>query len=267
MENIELKYKTLNKDDYIISDELIQDFALSDTSISVFNGNYWIVFPLFYLYYYPIIYFDHYEKSSDDKLKTFVTTLIFCLVTSRCVLVDGIYTFAQYIDKRLILKNNNNQLLPIDLGLIIDSKDNVDVKKRYQIRINTLRNALIEFQDIKYLHINNKNKIKKNRYDNYCDYYSNIYDYNHNLLSNKKIHPKTLVYIINYLSKNNKYKNTIIVGSDSNSTITGYDSRKSGFDDYVSNIHNDLVEHDAFILPMLYYMAILIYPDAKIIKL
>jgi hypothetical protein len=263
MENIEEKYKILNKDDYVINDELINDFALSDVSISVFNGNYWIVFPLIYLYYYPIIYFDHYEKTADDKLKTISTSLIFCLVTSRCVLVDGIYNFTKYIDNRLILKNNNNQLLPIDLGILIDTKDNVVVKKRYQIRINTLRNALIEFQDIKYLHI--KNKIKNN-YDKF-NYYSNRYDFNHSLLDKKKIHPKTLVYIINYLANNNKYKNTIIIGSDPNSTITGYDSRKSGFDDYVSQIHNDLVEHDAFIMPMLYYMAILIYPDAKIIKL
>jgi hypothetical protein len=277
------KYKILSIDDYSITDDLIDDFCLSDISVSIYNGIHWVVFPIFYLYNYPIIYFTYYQKESDEsKIKKIQTSLLFCLITSRCVLVNGSYKFIKYIDNRLILQNDDNKLLPIDLNLNIDPENNIIINKRYQIRINTLRNSLIEFQDIKYLHINHKH-IHRN-----FAYYYNYLDYNSNLINDVYYHPKTLVYIITYLSKSNKYKNTIIVGNDVSKNnilsiynydsykhtnhdtyvyVSGYDSRKSGFDDYVSSNHNELVEHDAFIMPMLFFMAKIIYPDAKIIEL
>ena len=265
------KYQILSVDDYEIKDDFIHNFSLYDNACAINNGKYWVVFPLSYLHEYPIIYFYHNNNNNnnnnnnDDDNKTIKNhvSLLFCLLTSRCVMIDDNYEFVKYIDDRAIFKNNKNELLPIDLGIIIDNKNNVEIKKRYQVRLNILRNCLIEFQDIKYLHLKNKKHIKKSP-----DYYNNYLNHINQDINISDYHPKTLVYLITYLSKSNKYKTTIIIGVDATyDFVTGYDSKKSGFDEYISKNHNELIERDSFIMPILYYYAKKLYYDSKIIKL
>ena len=89
-----------------------------------------------------------------------------------------------------------------------------------------------------------------------------------NNIESEKFHPKTLVHLIQYNSKENKKKITIVIGKDSDLLdINGYDNKKSGFDNYLLKYENEIIEKESFIMPMLYYKAIQIYKNSKIVIL
>jgi hypothetical protein len=242
-----------------INDIPPKHISLSKPVVCFNNLNEWIIIDLNQFLKTPIIWTEIY---SEDKIIN--VSIIVCPITLRCAVFEGKFKSKYYKDDRLILENEEKSLIPIDLNIALDNEYNLELNKRYQLYVQTLKNALIDYYDIKYLHPKNLAKkyvIRKNYLTDKSDEFGNI-------IESEKFHPKTLVHLIQYNSKENKKKITIIIGKDSKLLeINGYDNKKSGFDYYLLKYENEIIEKESFIIPMLYYKAIEIYKNSKIIIL
>ena len=109
-------------------------------------------------------------------------------------------------------------------------------------------------------------KIKNNYKYNY---YNNDLDINDEKINIEKYHPKTLVYIIQYTTiKTENIKNILVIGKDANKhTITGYDIKLSGLNEYLYKKEKKMEDKKGYTLPILYYYSNKIYTFSKIIKL
>jgi hypothetical protein len=236
-----------------------KDLALSDPVLCFNNSNEWIIIEIDLLLKTPIIWTKIY---TENKAKD--VSIVLCPRTLRASVFDGKLKSLKYDDETLILEKEDKSLIPIDLNVSIDTESNLEINKRYQVSIQTLRNSLVDYYDIKYLHPNKKTSkyiINKNYLKNRLDEYDQeiIMDTEH-----LSYHPKTLVHIIQYLSDKGTRKITLLIGNDStNIESLGYDNKKSGYDSYILNYENKIIEKDSFIMPILYYKALKIYPNSK----
>jgi hypothetical protein len=245
--------------DFTIDTNPPKDLALSDPVLCFNNSNEWIIIEIDLLLKTPIIWTKVYTENKAQDV-----SIVLCPRTLRASVFNGKLKSLKYDDETLILEKEDKSLIPIDLNVSIDTESNLEINKRYQVSIQTLRNSLVDYYDIKYLHPNkktNKYVINKNYLKNRLDEYDQeiIID-----TENVSYHPKTLVHIIQYLSDKGQRKITILIGNDSNNIDSlGYDNKKSGYDSYILNYENKIIEKDSFIMPILYYKAIKIYPNSK----
>jgi hypothetical protein len=248
-------------ENYEINTNPIKNLALSDPVLCFNNSNEWIIIDLQQFLKTPIIWAKYYT----DK-KVIDVSIIVCPRTLRSCVFEGKLKSKYYNNEDLFLINNEKSLIPIDINILIDKNSEIEINKRYHVSIQTLRNSLVDYYDIKYLHSkqNNKYIINKNYLNNRLD----EYDQDIPKISEIEIHPKTLVHIIQYISKSGERKNTLIIGNDStNIENYGYDNKKSGFDKYLQSFEKEIIEKDSFIYPILYYKAIKIYQNIKKITL
>ena len=163
----------------------------------------------------------------------------------------------------ILIEKDTDNLIPIDSGLKIDKKYIIENNKRSEIKIMTLRSAIIFAPDAKYMILNNDIEIIPIIK---LEYYSNNLDYENNEL-NILIHPKSLVYIIqfkSFISKDDK--TTILLGKDINKLqVTGFDFKKSKIDYYLSKNESKILNRSGYIIPCLWYIAKIDYPDAKLV--
>jgi len=257
MDNIDFPILT----EYEINSEPPKNIALSDPVLCFNNLNEWIIIDLDVFLKTPIIWTKIYQDTKEID-----ASIVVCPRTLRSSVFEGKLKSIKYQDDRLILEGTEKSLIPIDLNIAVDINSELELSKRYQIYIQTLRNALVDYYDIKYLHPTkkiNKYVINKNYLSNRLDEYDN------EITSELQFHPKTLVHILQYMStKSNHRKITILIGKEANNIdYKGYDNKKSGFDDYLIHFSDDIIKRDCFIIPILYYKAIKIYPSAKIVIL
>ena len=268
MNNKLINYPILT--DYDINSQPPKHIGLLDHVLCFNNLNEWIIIQLDQFLKTPIIW----TKIFQDN-KAIDASIVVCPITLRSSVFEGKLKAVQYDGDRLILENEDKTLIPIDLNISVDINSELEPNKRYQIYIQTLRNALVDYYDIKYLHIN-KNKTnktnktnKKNKYIIDKEYLSNRLDEeNKEIKDELTYHPKTLVHLIQYVSNSGERKITVIIGKDSNNIdIKGYDNKKSGYDDYLIKFSEDIIKRECFIIPILYYKAKKIYNNAKFIIL
>jgi len=228
--------------DYEFSNSV--NLKLSDHVVIYNINDQWKVIPLNLLLTYPII---HGKQTIDDELMDI--SIVLCPRTLRCVIFKGLYVFEKYDDNIMLLKKNK-EIISID-SHIIDF--------RLSTNITTLKNALLIAPDAEYL-------ISKKKIDPIInlDYYHNNLDINGKKLDGL-IHPKTLVYVIQYTSLGNN-KVSIVLGKDiSKEDVSGYNFKTSGFYDYLEKYRSKIINREGYIMPMLWYMAKDIYYDAKIV--
>jgi hypothetical protein len=247
--------------DFIIDNNPPKNLALSDPVLCFSDSNDWIIVDIKELLKTPIIWTKFYD---DKKAKD--VSIVICPRTLRGSIFDGKLKSKYYDNNdRLILETDEKTIISIDANISVDSNLDILSNKRYQIFIQTFRNSLVDFYDVKYLHPNGKNNkfiINKKYLENRLD------EYDQEIIQELNYHPKTLVHIIQYLSHKGERKITLIIGSDSSKIDSlGYDNKKSGFDKYLLTYENEIIKKDCFIMPILYYKAIKIYKDAKIIIL
>ena len=258
MDNIDFPVLT----DYIINSEAPRHIALSDPVICFNNLNEWIVIELDIFLKTPIIWTKLYK---DDTVID--ASIVVCPRTLRASVFENKLKSVKYEkNDRLILIDDEKSLIPIDLNVAVDINLELEPNKRYQVYIQTLRNALVDYYDVKYLHPTKKLQ----KYVINKKYLSNRLDeFDIEITREMTFHPKTLVHILQYTSsKSGNKKITILIGKDANNIdYKGYDNKKSGFDDYLINFSDDIIKRDCFIMPILYYKALMIYPNAKFITL
>ena len=245
-----LKDYSLEIKSEMIKTQLIEYIRLRDTVCVVNFNNTWIVIPLLSLTYYPFLYF------TNDETKE-IATLVICLLTMRSMFIYDKVTFDSYEDYQIKIKMSDGKNLYFD-----DVNTNI---KKSQAKIQSLRSALIEYGDVKYLHIDkyfNKPMIK-------MDYFVNNYDYEDNNIVDLQFHPKTLYTVISYQSsKDGKNKITLVIPEGANNLKAyGYEPKKALIDQYLAEQTEKLIEKKAFIFHVLAYTARIIYKDAKVITL
>lgn len=243
-----IKNQELEIKEDMISSELIKDLGLKDKVVVInFNEN-WIIIPLNFLAYYPVLYF---------KNKDIVATLIICLVTLRTMFVYEKINISHYDDYQIKLADSS--------GKIKDFDDINDGIKKSQAKIQSLRSALIEYGDVKYLHLEKNIKDVKPMIDS--NYFTNLTDKDDKSINEIQFHPKTLYTVIRYSSKD-KLKITLVVPEGANvSEPYGYEPKKALIDQYLAQMSAKLIEKKAFIYHIYAYTAKIIYENAKVITL
>lgn len=252
--------EVIDINDYKITNGEDLNLNLIDNMVIYNNGVSWRIIPLNIMLRYSILYDYYYIEN-----KKYLVSLIVCPISLRSVLLKGKFVFKQYNETQLILQESEtHNILPIDLNSKIDDNFIVSKTKRSEVKILTLKNALLLIRDFIYISVN-KNKIKKHMHK---IYYSNLLDNNNNKIISE-FHPKTLVYVVHYKSfKTKKDKYSIIIGKDISKTkVTGYDILKSGVSDYLNNYQQKIINREGYTYPCLLYVALNEYKTSRIIYL
>jgi len=247
--------------DCIIINTPPKDLNLSDIVIGYNTGeSRWKIIKLDDMKKFCILYDRFYKKENENKEHIF--TLIFNPITlnictfSGKIEIDDINEDGSFILKKDIYKFKFGTKESLDSQI-----DNIHIERK-ETKIMELKNMFMFASDPKYI-------IIKKKSDNILNdkYYKNKKDFLGNNLE-KNYHPKSLVYIIQYLSKKGMYKTTILVGTKINyENPTGFNFKESKFEDYFKIYKDKLQNKKAFIFPMFLYYAKLIFNNAKIIFL
>lgn len=255
-----MKGKILNISDYELLPDIPKNVKLSDNVFLYNTGNSWKIIPLSLALTYPIIYDIFFTENQKYNI-----TIVVCPVTLRSAIFKGLFEFETYTDYKMILKEKENQnvLIPIDMGLKINQKYIIEENKRIEIKIGTLRNIITIAPDAMFM--NSKKNINP-IID--VSYYNNNKDINGYELTGL-IHPKTLVYVIQYKTYTEEEEKIIIIlGKDmSQYNVTGYDTKKSKIFKYLEKIQNKLINNEGFIIPMLWYMAKNLYDKSDVVHI
>lgn len=222
------------------------EIKMNDSVIVYYNGDHFCIIPLELLKKNPILHTKITEKY-DNKIFEKDVSIIYCPITSLILIHDDIYELDESVTNTCInLKKNNKIYSMIDL-----LKDNTH---KYDIIIMPFNYVLKSYPDARFI-----NDI----YDNKISYpykkYIKVKDY--------KIHPETIVYLVQYLlSETYKYK--ILIGNDSSSKdITGYDVDKNGIIECVNANENKIKTRMGLITPMYWYASRIHFPDIEVVKL
>ena len=238
-----------------------EGLSLSDV-VLVFNyEGEWIIIPLSTLVKYPIIYLLNSETKEFGSI-------VCCLLTLRTMYVFEKVRWVGY--KGLEAKFNNVAGETMGFEHKLDKNGERIVEfKRSQTKFQSLRSALIEYGDIKYLNLNiemKMNLIPLDYYKNSTDNEDNEIKMSEMKLNKMEPNPKQLCTLIQYVSKDNTIKTTIIIGKGNNIDVS-YDSKKNGTDEYLASSGEQLIDKKAFIMQILYYTAKLLFPKVKYIQL
>jgi len=130
-----------------------------------------------------------------------------------------------------------------------------------QCKIMTLRDIFMFDSDPLYIKIQNIKSIIPKSYMGSAQNINN--DTVHDIY-----HPKTLVYVIGYISHSGKHKHTILIGKGANAkTPTGYNFKDSKFSMYIKVYADKLDEKHSYIFPMFWFSAKMLFSNAKLITL
>lgn len=258
----------LTKDDYkFTTNDTYKYFSLQENVVCFFDGRKWNIIALNDMLAYPLLYFDFWSEKENT---IFVNTVLVCPITMRSIIYKGIIKILDIVSDRLYLENT-------DTGdkFFMDSPytghfDKFGKEKkikshinRNEVKIIVLRDVYMFATDLKYIRVNTpKNTIISEKY--YTNKLSPFGDMLYNAL-----HPKTLVYVVQYYSQNiYAYRYTVIVGKNINrKNVTGYSYKKSGLWDYLNQYRDGFIKKKAYIYPVLWYIAQKLYSNAKIITI
>jgi hypothetical protein len=249
------KYRSIEISNNDITSKVPEGLMLNDI-VLIFNyEGQWIAIPLTTLTKYPIIYLLNTETKEYGSI-------ICCLLTLRSMYVFEKVRWIGYNGLKATFNNEAGEITDFENKLDKDGEKLVEFK-RSQTKFQSLRSALIEYGDIKYINLNLEHK--KNLIP--IDYYKNLTDYEENEITVKDFHPKTLCTLIQYVSDTNVTKTTIVVGRQLNkkNIDESYDPKKNKIYEYLAESGEKLIEKKAFIMNILYYTAKTLFPDVKYI--
>ena len=198
-----------DKNDYMfIINDMQKYYSLSDTVIYFFNGIGWNIIHCDDMLAYPILYFDYWLEKEQ---KTVTNTLVVCPLTMRCIIYKGIIKIIDIVGDQLHLYN-----VDTNDTFFINNHTNFHIK-RFDVKMSFLRECYTVVSDPQFILINNKKKsiIKKTYYMDRLDYMGNtLYT---------ALHPKSIVYIIQYMSsKTQQSKYIVLLGNDININTVSY---------------------------------------------
>lgn len=251
-----IKGKFLDTSDYNFKSDHDDILQLKSNVVIYNTGDSWKVIPFDICLSYPVIY-DKYSSTEE----TFDITFVICPVTLRSIYLKGKFEFLTYDEScKMILREveNHDTLIAIDIGTKIDKKYVVQSNKRSEVKITTLRNALTFLPDALFLNLNKKIKLN---YVIHKEYYENNIDINGNEIESNLIHPKTLVYLIQYKT-DKTHSSVILMGKDiASNKVTGYDAKQSRVFEYLDDNQKRIISNGGFVMPILWHASKIAYPN------
>jgi len=261
--------RILTKDLYsIIDKDSYKYFKISDKVVCFYNGIDWLIIQLDDMLAYPVLYFDFWSEKDDT---TYVNSLLVCPITMRSMIYKGRIKVLDIINDRLYLLNTDTRdefyMDSPFTGAYDESGIEKKIKshvKRHEVKILTLRDAFMFLLDPKYIIINDTDLVYRPII--YDRYYTNKLNYD-GLPLYTILHPKTIVYMVQYYSHSMKrYRYTVIVGRDINrDTVTGYSYRASGVWEFIMKHMHEFVKKKAYIYPIFWFMVDRLYHDVNIV--
>jgi hypothetical protein len=246
----------------------LPNIALSTKILTYYNGDNWNLVPLEFMAKFPVIYdvfIDH--TDNDNKINI---TIVCCPFTCVSCTIEGYLTVSDYcINGVILMKDADGDLFDILNNKFIDGKLN-DTKlkpKRWETEIKIFRNSLSEHPDCKFIIEKNMKELNSVVPNNYLDSDVILFGKKNSYIGT--IHPKTLVYVIQYRSnKTGNIKHTIILGKESNKiNPTGFNTKESGYLQYINNATDSIRHKNGFVISILWFAWESFYPKAKIIYL
>ncbi|QKF94233.1 hypothetical protein QKU48_gp0775 [Fadolivirus algeromassiliense] len=243
-----------------------EEVSLKDIVILYNNGKEWKVIPLYVMQMYPIIHDKYYQINKNDiQLENNITiymcpyTLYSSVYFSKLIPFNKLYnnnlTLLDEDDKNILLIPITNTYLSLSNNIIINK-----YTRKNDVKIMTLRNAITNYPDCRFINTTQINKIDPLVTENYIN--DNKILFHHNHYSNK-YNSKQLIHIIEYISKKqDKYKYTIIIPKNNNIDIT-----KNGLGEYFNKMIGDIRDKGGIIYPCFWFAWNGIHPNTKIIAL
>jgi len=230
--------------------------------VCFYNGIDWLIIQLDDMLAYPVLYFDFWSEKDDT---TYVNSLLVCPITMRSMIYKG-----RINDRLYLLNTDTRDEFYMDspfTGAYDESGIEKKIKshvKRHEVKILTLRDAFMFLLDPKYIIINDTDLVYRPII--YDRYYTNKLNYD-GLPLYTILHPKTIVYMVQYYSHSMKrYRYTVIVGRDINrDTVTGYSYRASGVWEFIMKHMHEFVKKKAYIYPIFWFMVDRLYHDVNIV--
>ena len=262
-----LQTRILTKKDYKTTNTPHKYFNIHKNVVCFFNGIDWNVINLSDMLRYPILYYDFWSEKFE---KTFINTLLVCPLTMRAIIYKGKIEIVDVVGDTLVLlnKDTNDEFLMDSpyTGKFNDDDKEKKIKshiKRHEVKLHRLRDAYMYIVDPKYIVINKDRDVQTVIVEKY---YNNRLTYEGEAI-HTTLHPKTLVYIVQYWSHTDKkYKFSAVVGKDINKdVVTGYSYKDSGIWSYLNRYKHKFADIKAYIYPILWFMVERLYRDIKII--
>jgi len=255
MDNKTLLTNILTKQDYNIKLQIPENYNLSDHVVVYSSGNLWRIVLLDIMTSYPLLY-DTYTNNEQSYL----ITLVVCPKSLRAIVFKGTFTIKNYEDNKMFLTDSNDNILPIDLAVKINKQNITLPNRRSEVKIMTLKNAIITVPDATFI-VTDKPFVKQNVY------YSDMLDFNSSIIPENLIHPKTLIYVIQYKShKSDDDKYSIVIGKNfSKDAVTGYDFKNDGYISYFTEFQNKIINREGYVFSCLWYIAKADYKNSRII--
>jgi hypothetical protein len=260
----DLSDRVLTFNDYKFNRNPPSNVGLFDKMVCYFDGYHRKVVPLDVVTAFPIIH-DKY-MTPDEKITDL--TVAVCPFTLAAGVFDGKYTATPNVENSCLVITDGDNTFPIVAAPRRDATTGRDIKK-YEVDIKLLRNVFTEYPDCRYLVVtdNKKQDVKPIVGPKYYD--------NNEILFKlpaepaKTIHPKTLVYLIEYTSsKNRARKASVVIGKDAGpNEPSGYNVVQSGVYDYLIQSDDKIKEKSGFVTPILWFAWKSFFPEARIVNL
>jgi hypothetical protein len=221
------QYKSLSKPTFLPNCDI--DIKLSDPILLYTNGINWKAVPLYIFNSFPIIYDEYFDENDPDQ-KPIPITIYHCPFTMLSVVLFGTFTISEYTYKEnLLLKYKDTIYIPFK-SLFIDSTtktimETTEQLRKKEVRLVSLHNTLTLYPDCVFFDINQVKVI-----------------YNE---SDKKI--KKICYMIEYVSRQNKLKYTVLIPQK-----VSYDIVHNSFTKYFDKMKKHIKKKGSIIYPVYY---------------
>lgn len=278
--NIDVTHRIL-KDTDIEYKQFLKNIKLDTKMLIYYNGTEFIAIPLNLFQTYQVIWdkYNEYDPSNHKLITQYDISIILCPFSLISCVIQGKISISKYIENNvLIMQNEKGDLINISSSNILseESSGTLDIEeikpKRWETKLANFRSVMSLYPDCKFLTQISSNNLKPIiKFDNYLS--NNYVKFNLKSKSSELIHPKTLVYVIQYksqqaLSANQSTKYSIVIGSNSSKKESaGFNLSQNQMNKYFEGSDQKIIEKNGFVIPALWFVCESLYPNAKIINL
>jgi hypothetical protein len=237
------------------------DLLLSDIVIIYSTGKRWKLVPLKYALYYPAIYDKYYDHNYTKKSKYYVSdiTLTVCPYSIASVIYfDRLTPTGEIYKNNMILsRNSNNEHIMSQIEGTIYSRHSGKLIESFIRKTGTkimlLRNAISKYPDCAYLQLDKVPMVD-------IDYITNKKFYFPIEHISKKYNPKTIIYGIEYISKDEHIDKKY-------SAIVSQNLKTNKYNEYFDNIMETLRKKGGIAIPLFWFVWHDFYSESKIMEL
>jgi len=244
------------RDRLLINPEFIPniDLSLQDIVFVYNDGRNWKIIPLSIAQKFPIIH-DKYFEAGDSKMLVKITVYMCPYSFFSCVYFGEFKSYDKVYNSNLVIEDGNKVIFPI--MNLIKSDDGEKFIRKAEVKSMLFRTAVTRFPDLLGIDPKGLPKFQALVDDDYLDNDKIMFKTRE---FSPKYHPKTIVYIIEYISKRtHKYKYTVVV--------LDKDDDRTKVEKYLNDVLGKIRERGGIIYPCFWFAWNSLFPKSKLIIL